>query len=422
MRKWLPGGAVLLILLASCGSSEYSAGVAAPSDPDSSGSGVESGTTPVASTESEPLPAIPTPSSVTPFAEDWAPVGINAVVHWAEVGIVGTVRNVRRVDAGSTGVGVDMVRLEVDEILFSSLQIDELATIDYVQLRPDDRSGDSIAGLPSEVPIVRRYGPELEVGQGVIVLLAQAQVYGFSELQLHPAHGYLSTWVVDDGIAISVDPLRSVAADLLLDRILQERASPLLTPDDEPAFTADQTTTRNPLGAETGPPTSSTTPATPTTAVTSRVPQLIDAETAFELRLEAPEAELVARMGAADTGGVVVKVYDSTQQIAGMGAPDVTGLVGKWTTTLLPDGRIALSAIGDRELNPDDVAVAVDGVPHDGFSTGLWASQGGYLAILLVVPAGSRAVSIAGFLAGGGELSIPIPPQLDTPLSTNVAP
>lgn len=426
-RPWGVAGVAIALLAGGCGGSAGSAPAESPAaltaapvnqpsipnDSLSTASAAEAVRSAVVSTThmevydtvSPGLDEIPLTDPTGPTTETWSLRTFNELVHAADFTVVGTVTGLteHRDDDGST-----LSHLAVD------LALDEPAAgtsfgdgVTYAQAMPP-RSDVSVDGLPAELPKDRRFGPNLTVGDRVLTLLEWRTIATADGPWpvLMPVGGYQSTWVLDQGVARSDDPLRSVPEADLLDRLEGERYAGPTGPHSQPELAAhSQTTRRNPLGDGTvaaprvldGPSESGPLPALN-----------LGHSLLVNVSASPPHSDVVASFGPDTAGGFTLQIEAGGQVVGAASAISIDGLSGRGAAAFLPDGlRVALAALGDRGTAPERVAVtASSGEPVE--VAVVVSPIDGRVVMIVVVPVGVTGVSVVG-LSSDGTTSFSLP-------------
>jgi hypothetical protein len=215
---------------------------------------------------------------------EFAVAGINMVVSASHAGIVGTITRATGVrwnsDDGSEWNGTNEVSpyplrvatVAVEQVLFDSptLTVDPGQQIDVAF---DVYQGESIGGIPAEVPPRDAFGGCPRTGERILALLRDDPVVFGTDATpkalIGPTNGYLGIWRFQDDQAVSADPARTVDVDRLIARVdAEHRRGQLLdaTPEE---IAADQAIYRNPLGEG---PTATTRPVPPSPTTAALAP------------------------------------------------------------------------------------------------------------------------------------------------------
>lgn len=423
-RPWGVAGAAIALLAAGCGGSAGSA--PAESSAPLTAAPVNQSTTPTDSLSAAPAaeavrstvvsttqvevydtvsPGLEEIPLTDPTTETWSLRTFNELVHAADFTMIGTVTAVteHRDEDGST-----LSHLAVD------LALDEPAAgtsfgdaVTYAQALPP-RSAVSVDGLPAELPKDRRFGPDLTVGDRLLTLLEWRTIATADGPWpvLMPVGGYQSTWVLDQGVARSDDPLRSVPEADLLDRLEGERYAGPTGQHSPPELAAhNETTRRNPLGDGTvaapraldGPSESGPLPA-------------LDLGHSLLVNVSAPppHSDIVASFGPDTTGGFTLQIEASGQVVSAASAISIDGLSGRGAAAFLPDGlHVALAALGGPGTAPERVAAtSSSGEPVE--VAVMVSPIDDRVVMIVVVPVGVTGVSVAG-LAADGTTSFNLP-------------
>ena len=374
-----------LFVMASCGSAvPPGSGAVRPSAP-------ESPTT----VEPERIVGVNEGAGVAgPVSEEWSPSGINHIVHWSEVGVVGTVTSVSHVPSGIRGMGYQQASLTVEQSLFGDADVNKV--IEFAQLDPRGVEA-SVSGLPLEVLRDLRYGSEYVVGSRVVLLLSTLNLAGPEGVMdvLHPSFGYQSTWLIaDEGVAASVDPRRTVLLAPLLDRIAAERLAPLVTADSDPGLVErDRATVRNPLGVDLDPSAPSTT-AEPQRE-TGPFPSIVDSPDALQVAGPEGHDDIVATVGPTDSGGFAITVHDGTGHSAISAARDLNTLASLSGVALFTGDHIAVAGFGSPSVDPKSIAVETNSGAVPPFTVTVWQVEQRPI-VIVVVPVGTTEVTVHG--------------------------
>lgn len=333
-----------------------------------------------------------------PKAETWAAQTINHVVNVAETAVIGTIVGLAtHRDAGEgTTLSHIAVELDVERAIFGTVG----DSVGYIQALPPTPDS-AVDGLPAEVSPDQRFGPPLEIGDRVLVLLAKRTIGtadGATEA-LAPPSGYQSTWVLTEANAISIDPQRTVATDPLVERILEEHNAGRLT-ESSPADAVERDlgTTRNPLGD----PASLTDVLPDLPPESGTIPTLVnDDPGTFTLYAADPFGALSARFGPSTSGGVIVGIYSGDELLSSHGAPTIGALEGLAVAAISSDGtHVTLAAFGEYDTHPAGIVVQTSPSVEVTVSAALWESEG-RAAVVLVVPVGAaERITVDGLRIG----------------------
>lgn len=337
-----------------------------------------------------------------PASESWEPRTFNNLVHAADFTMLGTAISVQaHVDTDGTTLSHLAIELDPDSGWGSWPELI------YAQQLPPTAEA-TVTDLPAEVPDARRFGPQLTVGDRVLVLLEWhtiATADGPWQV-LMPVGGYQGTWVLADGVATSDDPLRTVPETDLVDRLEREWSFGQVLPGssaNEQAFA--ETTRRNPLGDGTVEP--------PHLLVGSREsPPLAVLDVAHPeavtVAAPPPHGDITAWFGPDTGGGFMLQLFAGEQPLTSVGSGSTDSLSGQATVTHLPgDEYVALAALGAPGTTADGVvATILNGETVDVATVVSPMEQ--RVVVIAVVPFGAAGLSVTG-LGGDGAVQFTLP-------------
>ena len=339
-------------------------------------------------------------------SEEWAPSGINRITLSSEVGVVGSVVSVDEVPSGEWGMGYLSGVLKVEQSMFGEVAVGDL--VEFTQLNPRDVPT-SVGGLPAEVPSDDRYGAMFDLGSRLLMLLGTMSRSGPDGVNnvLVPSHGYQSTWMINDDIAVSVDPQRTVPLAPLVERITAEREAPLTQDSDPQLHLRDRATVRNPLATEFEAPPATTVALSPPES--GQLPASVETADSFTLDGPAGHSNFRVVVGRTNTGGYAIALHDGFGQIATNGAPDLNVLAPMSGTVLFDGENVAVAGFGDPHVDPAAIEVTTDTGQTPAFTIGVWQVDQRPV-VLVVVPTGVTTVTVTGFFAAPTVWTLPVAP------------
>lgn len=373
------------------------------------------------------------PDTVVPavqVAEEWLPRGINDIVWSSYIGLVGTVASTKDVDVTTPYMDYAEITLRVERVLYANQSwLDQVPKqgdeVQFSQFRPGDSTA-SVGGLPSDVTRADRYGPVLPVGTRLIVTLSKGPITtgsGKSVETLLPSHGYQSIWTAGpDGLAVSVQPSRTVGLDQLLAKVQLERERGRTDWNNPAAFAEDQLTVNNPLG---GPP-PTTMPTSPVTTFTvPTLPEVVSSPTDLTLSLDSRDGRVDVPFRQTAAGGIDIRVLVSGGLPTGVAAPTVASQEGKPLMVPLPSGAVAVALVGAPGMNADNVQVSIDGGGVQ-VASGTWNREGMRPVIVFIASKAPAHVEVLGLIPGPTltfdliPANHPEPPPISAPTEAGV--
>ena len=344
--------------------------------------------------------------AVTPvaqIAEEWLPRGINEIVWSSYIGLIGTVASSHEVDVAPPYINYTDITLTVEQVLYTNKSWEGATpspggNVQFAERRPGDGAS-IVGGLPSDVSKADRYGPPLPVGTRVVVMMSKGSIDvgpGHTIAALQPSNGYQSIWTAGaGGLAVSVQPSRTVQLDKLLARVKQEHERGPKDSNDPAAVAEDETTVNNPLGEPV--PTTTTVPVTKRPLPT--LPEVVASPEDVTLGLDARDGKIEAMFRGTAAGGVDIAIAADGVVLSGTAGPTAASEEGRPLMVNLPSGETLVALVGAPGLNVDKVQVSVDG-GSVAVASGTWNREGARPVVAFIVPKPPAIVKILGLVAG----------------------